>query len=340
MRKIIATIILFSHLTCLPFNFISNKTKEGSLSPAFLAEIVQTFKPDIFIETGTYYGGSTIRAASYFKEIYSVELDHKLYQEAKSRTASYKNIHLYHGESSQFLSAIIPQCKGTIVFWLDAHYCGEKTAMAKNNPNDPEAITPIRNELKTIAQQKLNDCIILIDDIRGFGTEINGTEYFGCWAYPCVQSICSLGREINPNFAFVLLGDTLLMYDATKYSPLFSPVVMACTKSRFYNGKNLDNQELIECEKIIMNASTAEKEFITYLYNQTTSYHDPVFCHDLWYGLINMGSGHWQEAAKAIKKIPTRVQTFNRCRETINEPIYYDDQRIKDYLMQIEQQLS
>lgn len=276
MKKLITYCLLITHLNCVAFDFINNKAENGFLSRKFFNELKQVFHPDTFFETGTYTAGTALIASEFFKEVHTTELDQTLYKDCVVKTAVKKNITVYNGQSPEILAKIIPQCQGTILFWLDAHYSGGNTAKSNDNPSDPASITPICKELAAIAQSGVKNCVILIDDMRGFGSRINDTEFLGCWAYPCMQEICQLGLIINPNFAFALLGDMLMMYDQTKYAPTFSPVVIACTQSRLYDGKNLNEQDLVEVEKVIMQKPTQEeKYFITTLYKMMTPCKDP-----------------------------------------------------------------
>jgi hypothetical protein len=153
-----------------------------------------------------------------------------------------------------------------------------------------------------------------------------------------VQELCALGLTINPNFDFALLGDCLLMFDKTKYQPNISPVVRACTKSRLFDGNNCSEQELAQCEFDIMhNSKPEEKAFIKHLYNLLTNYKDPVFHHDLWYGLVCMGQNNWTEAKTALAKVGVRKQYFNKKREEDNKLLCYNPERIQNYIKIVEQ---
>lgn len=318
------------------FCFVSNKTGDGYLKQSFIKEIVETFQSDIFIETGTYSGETTANAAPFFKEVHTIELSTVLYEKAQEKLNVLTNVRVYQGHSSELFGSIIPHCKGTILFWLDAHYSGGNTALSNSNPDNADAITAIRQELKAIAQSGLTDCVLLIDDMRGFGSTINDVEFLGCWAYPSIQEVCALGRQINKNFECVLLGDSLLMYDKTKYTPSFSPVVRACTLSRLYDGTNFSEDQLLEAERVIMfQATQQERNFITELYTMMTPWKDPLFHHDLWYVCISMGLNEWKEAEVALAKVPERVEYFDKNRKTVNNIKHYNPSRFTMYFEKI-----
>ncbi len=335
-KLVFISVILLANFSCVAFQFINNKTSEGALCPSFIAEIARVFQPDIFVETGTYDGQTALNAAPFFKEVHTVELAEGLYQKCKERLSDVKNVHVYHGQSPAFLKKIIPQCQGTVVFWLDAHYSGGNTAMSYDNYEDSEAITPIRQELTAIACAGIKNCAVLIDDVRSFGSIVDGIKYASCWAYPNIQEICKLGLNINPNFAFALLGDTLLMYDKRKYNPTFSNIVKACTKNRLYDGFNMTDQDVLDNEKAITCATNnEEKAYIKYLYDNMTEYNEPLFVYDLWYALTCMGSGDWKEASVAMSKVPSRVEKYSKTRQEINKSIVYKHWRIDRYLDEI-----
>lgn len=309
MKKLLLLCIFFctTHTT---FEFIDYKS-QGALSKQFINEIIRVFQPNIFFETGTYSGATTHNAASFFKEIYTVELDQRLYQSAKRKLASYKHIQIFNDKSANTITRLASQLDGTVVFWLDAHYSGNGTAMTFDDQTAAKAITPIREELKAIEEADLDNCIILIDDMRGFGITISGEEYLGCWAYPTIQEIRDQLYRINGNFNIMLLGDILLAYDQTKYNPSFSETVQACTKTRLYDGYNVSDAELIACEQTIMHAPEHEKKFIKHLYSSMTEYRDPMFWHDLWYGLAELGSHNYTQAYEALCKVKIRKNKLN-----------------------------
>lgn len=331
MKKNILSLLVLAMTTQCTFEFVDNKSPNGPLAEWFLKKVSETFKVDVFIETGTFNGVTALRSAAVFKEVHTVELEPDLFKQAQKTLAEYQNVFTYLGNSSTLIPSIAQKIEGRPLFWLDAHYCGEKTAMSEPDPNSAEAITAIRKELAAIKESGVTDCVLLIDDIRGYGSIINGIEYCGCWAYPPIQHVCQAALEINPHFAFALLGDSLLAYDSTKYEPQFSPVVQACTKSRLYDGRNLTDSQLMDAEQIIRNAQNHEREFIHQLYQRMTNYHDPLFHHDLWYGLTCLAINK-KEAEKAFLKVCHRTQHFDIKRKVVDKSVSYDHPRIVEYI--------
>lgn len=312
------------------FEFIDNKN-DYALDPKFLQTLVEEFGVDTFFETGTYDARTSMRASSFFKQVYTVELHKVIFDAARKKLASYNQVHLYHGHSADIIRSVCPELKGKILFWLDAHWSGKGTAMRFDDPYSSDAITAIRDELRAIKEVGCIDCVIMIDDIRTFGVVIDEKDYIGCWAYPSVQEVVRMLHEINPHFECVLLGDQLLAYDATKYHPTFSKTVHACTKTRLYDGGNLNDQELLMYEQHIQQAPDREKQFILRLYEWTTKDKDPMFWHDLWYGLVQLGNSQYAQARDAFTKVKTRKQYLTKQGQKDNTTIMYDHWRIHQY---------
>ncbi len=301
------TILLFTaRISSNPHLLTFSSHKEnGRLSSSFLQSLIATFGANYFVETGTYSGETTAVAAQLFKHVYTIELHQEMYNKAKTRFEYTPNISVYQGSSPTIFKRILPEIKGKILFWLDAHYCGEGSSQ-DNDVAGGDSITAIRRELDAIKECHIKDCTILIDDIRGFGTKTKEKEFVGCWAYPTLQDVCSQLLQINASFSFALIGDILLAYDKTKYQPNFSQVVKACTLSRLSDGHHITDKNLLEAEHIVAHASGEEKKLIHTLYQMMTNYKDPEFHHDLWYGLICMANNQFESAYQNFKKVLDR----------------------------------
>ena len=325
------SILALSILTdCSQLEFVEYKDRDH-LSTAFFSELQTLFNPDIYIETGTMNGGTTRNAAPSFSKIYTVELNKNLFETSRKNLARFKNISVYQGRSFEVFEKLLPTLSGKTVFWLDAHYSGPGTSLSYEDESNAEAVTAIRKELSSIKNYCTGESIILIDDIRGFGTEINGTEFMGCWAYPSLQEVKKMLLDINPNFTFKLLKDIFIAYDK-KYDISTSPVLDACTASRLYDGTNLSNEQLISFERTISQAQGQEKAAITDLYRKMTDCKDPMFLHDLWYGLISLRSNQFEEARSALLKVCMRQEHLDKCRRPSDRLIPYEHGRIWDYL--------
>lgn len=123
-----------------------------------ITKMFNLFKKDceIFVETGTYLGGSIDRALELgFSEIYSIEFNKSFYEETRKRLEGYDNIHLFHGDSAQIFPSILSLISDKkIFFWLDAH-----------DTFGTGGGIPMKQELHHIKAHKRNDHTIMIDDV-------------------------------------------------------------------------------------------------------------------------------------------------------------------------------
>lgn len=292
-------------------SFVAHKTN-GALEKEFLKHLKNVFSINVFIETGTYNGGTTEIAADIFDQVYTVELHEGMAKTAQSRFKNRPNVIASQGTSPEFLQKIIPTIDShkRLMIFLDAHFCGDGTAVDKEGPNHQDGITAIRKEMEAIKQSGRTDAVIIVDDIRGFGSKINDQLYVGCWAYPSVQELVAAARSINEHYSCYLLGDMLLIFDARYYQLEFSEVVKACTMSRLFDGCNATPQQLKDAETIISRASGEEKEFIKQLCQVMVKYSDPEFHHHFWLGLIALNEGNSDLANQLFNEVKKRDQLF------------------------------
>lgn len=157
-------------------------------------DYIKRFRPDVFIETGTYKGKMVYAVMPYIKKIYSIELDVEHWRRAEKRFAGYPNIRILLGKSGVVLPGLLKEIRGSCLFWLDAHYSGGSTAKGAQD-------TPIMQELQGILAHK--DCsrhIVLIDDAGCFGSTND---------YPALEEVreCILG--IRKDWTFEVKKDIM-----------------------------------------------------------------------------------------------------------------------------------
>jgi hypothetical protein len=143
----------------------------------------EKYKSEAFVETGTYLGDMTNAVKFMFKEVYSIELDHNLFQKAVDRFSNFKNVHILEGDSGVILKSLVGNLPSATMFWLDAHYSEGATAMGTTE-------TPIEQELSTIFSSHLKNFVILIDDARLF---------VGEKGYPTLQALRDMILNKAPN---------------------------------------------------------------------------------------------------------------------------------------------
>jgi hypothetical protein len=153
----------------------------------------EKFKLKIFVETGTYLGGTVDFLKDQFEKIVTVELDKNLYSKAVEKFRNYSHITLLQGDSGVLMESIVENYHEPVLFFLDGHYSGGVTA--KGNVD-----TPIMQELKVILNHKVKNHVILIDDARCFIGE-NG--------YPIIKDIQSLLQKQNKNMYLSVESDII-----------------------------------------------------------------------------------------------------------------------------------
>lgn len=121
---------------------------------------------NIFIETGTYMGDTLYNMIPNFNNLYSIELSEKYANQVCKRFENINKVSIIQGDSTLMLKSILNEVNDSIFFWLDGHWSGGDTA--KGNLDCPliEEITIINDNYKS-------KCIIAIDDVRLFGTNVN-----------------------------------------------------------------------------------------------------------------------------------------------------------------------
>jgi hypothetical protein len=148
---------------------------------------------DTFVETGTYLGDTIAAVKGTFRELYSIELDERLYRGAAFRFARSPNVHLVHGDSAVEIKVISSRVRRPAVFWLDAHFSGAESA---RGPVE----TPILAEVETILGTRPFREAIMIDDADHFDGR-NG--------YPTREVLESLVQSMRPGTVVRLESNVL-----------------------------------------------------------------------------------------------------------------------------------
>lgn len=124
------------------------------------------WQTNIFIETGTYMGDTIYNMISEFNKIYSIELSEKYVNYATKRFENNNKVTIIQGDSTLMLKSILNEVNDSVFFWLDGHWSGGDTA--KGNLD-----CPLIEEITIINENCKSKCIIAIDDVRLFGTNMN-----------------------------------------------------------------------------------------------------------------------------------------------------------------------
>jgi FkbM family methyltransferase len=132
-----------------------------SLDPNLVRALRAQLPLESFVETGTFRGDTAHAMAPHFPSVHTIELADELYARAVERLAPLKNVTVVHGSSPEALKSLWKTLSGkSVLYWLDAHWCGGPTSGAAYE-------CPVLAEIAAI--RSLNDqSVVLIDDARFF----------------------------------------------------------------------------------------------------------------------------------------------------------------------------
>ena len=135
------------------------------------------------IETGSHEGEGIEAAFAYgFERVLSVEAHEEYYWKCYHRFYDQilsGKLLLYFGDSEMELLPMLELVHKRSTFWLDAHLPG---------------LCPIMGELARIKEHHIKDHIILVDDVRDFGTTAT--------ANITLDQVKAAILEINPGYKF------------------------------------------------------------------------------------------------------------------------------------------
>lgn len=123
-------------------------------------ELAKLNNTTVFVETGTFQGGTTRWASGHFNSVYTIEKSESIFALNNKELSKLKGVKPLLGDSRELLPKILTEIGNRkTVFWLDGHWSGGETA-----GKDDEC--PLLGELKCLLNRK--EDIILIDDARLF----------------------------------------------------------------------------------------------------------------------------------------------------------------------------
>ena len=123
-------------------------------------ELARLNASTVFVETGTFHGGTTRWAANHFEMVHTIERMKSLHDEHRGGLSKIKGVTPHLGDSRDILPQIIKDIRGQrAVFWLDGHWSGSGTFGESDE-------CPLLDELACLASR--TEDIILIDDARLF----------------------------------------------------------------------------------------------------------------------------------------------------------------------------
>jgi len=154
---------------------------------------------DVFVEGGTYLGGTAKNMSSIFSKVYTIEKSAVMHGKAKQVLKGYSNVSLLKGDTREHLKGILEENEN-ILFWLDAHWSGGETYGEEDE-------CPLIEELKEIFEYKKN-YLILIDDARLFVAPPPLPHNAEKW-----PSLLDIARVIPADWELMLLEDVIYLFD-------------------------------------------------------------------------------------------------------------------------------
>ena len=156
----------------------------------------------VFIESGTHYGGTITTASQIFKSCYTIEIYDKIYNEhiVPNLIPNYQNVRFILGESYRVFEVLLDEIKEPCMFWLDGHYSGGGTGKGTLD-------APVNEELDVILRKIKQPCCIAIDDVRLFG-KLLGEDWRNVTEESILQVVIPSGRLIK----WYYVGDRMLLF--------------------------------------------------------------------------------------------------------------------------------
>jgi len=131
---------------------------------AFIRQIIETTKPDRWVETGTHMGWTSMWVAKNFPKlpIFTVEIDNEYFRKSCENLAEFPQVTIRQDASPNFLQKLMPLFReGLTMFWLDAHWWPP---------------VPLREECRIVAA--LDKYVCLIDDFSVWQPDFSGDTFF------------------------------------------------------------------------------------------------------------------------------------------------------------------
>ncbi|MEM8901125.1 MAG: hypothetical protein AAGC85_23650 [Bacteroidota bacterium] len=168
--------------------------------PKDLVEKLKAFGDiNVFVETGTFTGGTSRWAASLFDQVYTIEINPELRAQAMDLSTDFDNINFLLGNSKEVLPENLPKFGDSVLFWLDGHYSGGITGGESDQ-------CPVMEELQSLVGVK--NPYILIDDARCFlgrpPKPLNSDDW------PGIDEIFSFLEKNFPNNRFTIHDDVII----------------------------------------------------------------------------------------------------------------------------------
>jgi len=170
-----------------------------------MVEFLQEVLPlSIFVETGTFEGDSVASLLSRFSEIYTVDLSEPYYARAVERFHSSNWVVAYNDDSPRVLASLHSRlCEASVLYWLDAHWCGVETI------GNGRSHCPLLAELEAIGTLN-SQSVVLIDDARLFLCTPPAPHETNAW--PRFDEVLATLRNMSDRHEIMVINDVIAFF--------------------------------------------------------------------------------------------------------------------------------
>ena len=128
-----------------------------------LLRLINAHGLSVFLESGTYLGGTAEFLAPHVKRVVTIEIDERLCGIAAERLSGLANVEVICGDASEHIPRLVNELPEPSLIWLDGHFSGEGTGQG-------DEVEPAANIIELLSRRNLTPgTTILIDDLRLFG---------------------------------------------------------------------------------------------------------------------------------------------------------------------------
>ena len=143
----------------------------GQLNQAIqIKNVLDFYDIKNFVETGTGQAEvvQTVVEADETLNIHTIEVIPEIYDKNKINFSYLKDVNWHLGTSFDILPEILPDLKGTTLFWMDAHFPGADFGLSSyGDEKDDDKRLPLKKELETIVENRdVTNDVFVIDDLR------------------------------------------------------------------------------------------------------------------------------------------------------------------------------
>ena len=143
----------------------------GQLNQAIqIKNVLDFYDIKNFVETGTGQAEvvQTVVEADDTLNVHTIEVIPEIYDKNKINFSYLKDVNWHLGTSFDILPEILPDLKGTTLFWMDAHFPGADFGLSSyGDEKDDDKRLPLKKELETIVENRdVTNDVFVIDDLR------------------------------------------------------------------------------------------------------------------------------------------------------------------------------